>query len=113
MDSDVSYLELKDDKPGPAIKDPAGFRAGDVVELGFAIITYRVIQKDAPEKYVCRLVMRTLTLLDTSLAKSQRATFANNPVPKRRKMVEEEDSDSDVPETSKRMDDMHITPPKV
>ncbi|KAJ7435614.1 hypothetical protein B0H11DRAFT_2257069 [Mycena galericulata] len=127
MDNDVSYLELKDDKP--VIKDPAGFRAGDVVELGFAIVAYRMIQKDAPEKYVCRLVMRTLTLLDTSLAKaayiqrsaqtaapskqSQRATFANNPVAKRRKMFEEEDSDSDVPETSKRMDDMHITPPKV
>ncbi|KAJ7449339.1 hypothetical protein B0H11DRAFT_1928686 [Mycena galericulata] len=25
----------------PVIKDPAGFRAGDVVELGFAIIAYR------------------------------------------------------------------------
>ncbi|KAJ7431339.1 hypothetical protein B0H11DRAFT_1941894 [Mycena galericulata] len=113
----------------PVIKDPAGFRAGDVVELGFAIIAYRVIQKDTPEKYVCRLVMQTLTLLDTSLAKgayiqqsaqvaapskqSQRATFANNPVAKRRKMFEEEDSDSDVPETNKRMDDMHITRPNV
>ncbi|KAJ7503916.1 hypothetical protein B0H11DRAFT_1905803 [Mycena galericulata] len=102
MDNDISYLELKDDKP--VIKDPAGFRASDVVELGFAIFAYRMIQKDAPEKYVCRLVMRTLTLLDTSLAKgayiqrsaqaaapskqSQRATFANNPVAKSHKMFE-------------------------
>ncbi|KAJ7473655.1 hypothetical protein B0H11DRAFT_1918812 [Mycena galericulata] len=44
---DVSYLELTDDK-----YNPTGFRAGNIVELVFAIIADRVIQKDAPEKYV-------------------------------------------------------------
>ncbi|KAJ7438298.1 hypothetical protein B0H11DRAFT_1935344 [Mycena galericulata] len=109
MDNDVSYLELKDNKP--VIKDPAGFRASDVVELGFAIFAYRMIQKDTPEKYGA-YIQRSAQAAAPS-KQSQRATFANNPVAKRHKMFEEEDSDSDVPETSKRMDDMHITPPKV
>src|ERR1700743_340554 len=50
------------------VKDPASFRYGDVVEVGFAMIAYRSFSQEAGERYKCHLVMRSLTLLDSSIA---------------------------------------------
>ncbi|KAJ7434439.1 hypothetical protein B0H11DRAFT_1938646 [Mycena galericulata] len=105
-----SYLELKNDKP--VVKDPASFRIGDIVELGFALIAYRTAQKEGAPRYICKLVMRTLTLLDTSLTKAayikrhtqsigslskpaKRVLTASNPIAKTRKYYKEVNSDDD------------------
>ncbi|KAJ7444424.1 hypothetical protein B0H11DRAFT_2250105 [Mycena galericulata] len=116
LDNDVAYLELKND------------RIGDIVELGFALVAYRMPQKEGAPRYICKLVMRTLTLLDTSLTKAayikrhaqsagpsskpaKRVITASNPIAKRRKFYEEVNSDDDdIPDARKRMDDMHISP---
>ncbi|KAJ7508022.1 hypothetical protein B0H11DRAFT_1902335 [Mycena galericulata] len=78
LDNDVAYLELKNDRP--VLKDPAGFRIGDIVELGFALVAYRMPQKEGAPRYICKLVMRTLTLLDTSLTKVGKFTVDNDMV---------------------------------
>ncbi|KAJ7482144.1 hypothetical protein B0H11DRAFT_1915419 [Mycena galericulata] len=74
----IPYLELKNDRP--VLKDPAGFRIGDIVELGFALVAYRMPQKEGAPRYICKLVMRTLTLLDTSLTKVGKFTVDNDMV---------------------------------
>ncbi|KAJ7909895.1 hypothetical protein B0H13DRAFT_1877304 [Mycena leptocephala] len=48
-------------------KDPAGFRAGDLVEMGFAMIAYRSMA-DGKTTYTCKLVLRSLILLDRKLS---------------------------------------------
>ncbi|KAJ7174982.1 hypothetical protein C8R43DRAFT_943257 [Mycena crocata] len=47
----------------------SGFPGGDIVQVGFAVVAYRTQSKDDSPKYVCKLVMCTLTLLDTTLSK--------------------------------------------
>lgn len=37
--------------------------------MGFAVVAYRTQRKDEGAEYVCKLVTRTLTLLDNSLTK--------------------------------------------
>ncbi|KAJ7442961.1 hypothetical protein FB451DRAFT_1376795 [Mycena latifolia] len=52
-------------------KDPATFRSGDVVEMGFAIVAFKQAMRGGdPNKHVCKLVLRTLTVLDSSLSKA-------------------------------------------
>ncbi|KAJ7711527.1 hypothetical protein B0H14DRAFT_2645707 [Mycena olivaceomarginata] len=68
MDNSVAYLERKNDKL--IIKDPAGFREGDIVQLGFAVVAYRTYVEDNIPHYVCKLVTHTLTLLDNSVTKA-------------------------------------------
>ncbi|KAJ7493920.1 hypothetical protein FB451DRAFT_1551214 [Mycena latifolia] len=52
-------------------KDPATFHSGDVVEMGFAIVAFKQVMRGGdPDKHVCKLVLRTLTVLDSSLSKA-------------------------------------------
>ncbi|KAJ7083517.1 hypothetical protein C8R43DRAFT_1142700 [Mycena crocata] len=124
LDNDVAYLELKQNKL--ITKDPQGFRAGDIVQVGFAVVAYRTQSKDDSPKYVCKLVMRTLTLLDTTLSKkayTQRHAIAgpSNPTQttgvsamnplgqKRKEMHETNDEDEDeVQEARKRFNRMRL-----
>src|ERR1700761_311466 len=50
-------------------KAPAVFRRGDIVELGFSVVAYRTHVKDNASHYICKLVTRTLTLLDDTVSK--------------------------------------------
>ncbi|KAJ7826674.1 hypothetical protein B0H14DRAFT_2595681 [Mycena olivaceomarginata] len=50
-------------------KDPAGFREGDIVQVGFAVIAYKTKSHNEMAKYTCKLVLRTLTLLVPSMTK--------------------------------------------
>lgn len=50
-------------------KDPAAFRKGDIVELGFSVVAYRTHIKDNASHYICKLVTRSLTLLDDTASK--------------------------------------------
>ncbi|KAJ7429550.1 hypothetical protein B0H11DRAFT_1767293, partial [Mycena galericulata] len=50
-------------------KDPAGFRHGDIVEVGVSIVAFKKQSRDKGDTYVCKLVMRTLTLLSNELTK--------------------------------------------
>ncbi|KAJ7760887.1 hypothetical protein DFH07DRAFT_957417 [Mycena maculata] len=67
-DNDVAYLQLKDTRL--VRKDPAGFRQGDIVEMGFAIVAYRTSKAGEGLKYTCKLALRTLTFLDATLTKA-------------------------------------------
>ncbi|KAJ7480559.1 hypothetical protein FB451DRAFT_1365053 [Mycena latifolia] len=52
-------------------KDPATFCSGDVVEMGFAIVAFKQAMRGGdPDKHVCKLILRTLTVLDSSLSKA-------------------------------------------
>ncbi|KAJ7488772.1 hypothetical protein B0H11DRAFT_1912918 [Mycena galericulata] len=67
FENEVSYLEFKNKKYGR--KDPAGFRQGDIVEVGVSIVAFTKQSRDKGDTYVCKLVMRTLTLLSNELTK--------------------------------------------
>ncbi|KAJ7488695.1 hypothetical protein B0H11DRAFT_1912846 [Mycena galericulata] len=58
FENEVSYLELKNKE---YIRKDPGFRQGDVVEVGVSIVK--------GDTYVCKLVMKTLTLLTNELTK--------------------------------------------
>ncbi|KAJ7200412.1 hypothetical protein GGX14DRAFT_400754 [Mycena pura] len=75
-DNDVIYLEYKDDRH--RVKDPASFRTGDVVEVGFAMVAYRNFLAETGEHYKCYLVMRSLTLLDLSVAMEHHIANVSN-----------------------------------
>ncbi|KAJ7930311.1 hypothetical protein B0H13DRAFT_1858942 [Mycena leptocephala] len=122
MENDVAYLELKDKRFRP--KDPSNFRAGDIVEMDFAIAAYRTIRAGEKTTYACRLVLRTLTLLSSAVTKDayKRRTIAMqnkvikqapvqqqayNPIAKRRQVEVEPDSDDDIPGT--RMQIVNLT----
>ncbi|KAJ7611472.1 hypothetical protein B0H17DRAFT_1153497 [Mycena rosella] len=50
-------------------KNPAGFRVGDIVEMGFTLVTFRQASRNKDDKQICKLVLRTLKLLDDLFAK--------------------------------------------
>ncbi|KAJ7668942.1 hypothetical protein B0H17DRAFT_1209826 [Mycena rosella] len=68
LDNDVTYLCFKKEKH--AIKNPGGFRVGDVVEMGFALVAFREPTRGEEDKQICKVVLRTLTLLDDPTAKA-------------------------------------------
>ncbi|KAJ7699035.1 hypothetical protein B0H17DRAFT_1129569 [Mycena rosella] len=68
LDNDIAYLCFKKEKY--AIKDPVGFRVGNIVEMGFSLVAFRQPIRGEEDKQVCKLVLRTLTLLDDSIAKT-------------------------------------------
>ncbi|KAJ7766545.1 hypothetical protein DFH07DRAFT_769807 [Mycena maculata] len=110
VDNDVIYMELKNGKF--VTKDPAGFRAGDIVEIGFAVTTFKSSKRDEDIRHVTKLELRTLTLLDTTLSKSayanrhnkasgsnkikSRRVHGGDQAAKRRRMYEEDSSDDET-----------------
>ncbi|KAJ7738204.1 hypothetical protein B0H14DRAFT_3516092 [Mycena olivaceomarginata] len=74
FDNDVMYMALKDDKY--IEKDPATFKSGDIVEMGFAFVAWRKGKHSIGPEYSCKLVMRTLTFIDGKYTKE--AFFAKN-----------------------------------
>ncbi|KAJ6516652.1 hypothetical protein C8R47DRAFT_1268091 [Mycena vitilis] len=128
MDNSVVYAELKLSKL--VKKDLATFHEGDIVQLGFAVIAYQTQWKSDNPKYVCKLVMRTLTLVDNTMSKSKQMALAfnkrhkpnqkeikalshlstaANPVAKRNKVYEEDSSsEDDIDEARGRFSRMHL-----
>ncbi|KAJ6452349.1 hypothetical protein C8R47DRAFT_1083765 [Mycena vitilis] len=125
MDNSVAYAELKLSKL--VKKDPATFREGDIVQLGFAVIAYQTQWKSDNPKYVFKLVMRTLTLVDNTSKSKQmafnerhkpnqkeikalsRLSTAANPVAKRNKVYQEDpSSEDDIDEARGRFSRMHL-----
>ncbi|KAJ7189405.1 hypothetical protein B0H12DRAFT_1246592 [Mycena haematopus] len=74
IDNDVAYLALVDKTY--VDYNPAGFRVGDIVEMGFAFVAWPVSanarEMAGASKYTCRLALRTLALLDATLTKARR-----------------------------------------
>ncbi|KAJ7247244.1 hypothetical protein C8J57DRAFT_1674002 [Mycena rebaudengoi] len=58
-DNDVKYMNLDGGKL--SLKNPSGFREGDIVEMGFNVVAFKP-QRDA--KAVVKLVMKSLIFLD-------------------------------------------------
>ncbi|KAJ7634330.1 hypothetical protein B0H17DRAFT_1149706 [Mycena rosella] len=67
LDNDITYLCFKKEKH--AIKNPGGFRVGDIVEMGFPLVAFRQPTRGEEDKQICKVVLRTLTLLDDPTAK--------------------------------------------
>ncbi|KAJ7496436.1 hypothetical protein FB451DRAFT_1162588 [Mycena latifolia] len=66
-DNHVDYVGMKEKKY--IKKDPATFRSGVIMEMGFALVAFRQSIHRESDKHVCKPVLRTLALLDTSLTK--------------------------------------------
>ncbi|KAJ7658576.1 hypothetical protein B0H17DRAFT_1145526 [Mycena rosella] len=60
LDNDVTYL---------CFKKRSGFRVGDIVEMGFPLVAFRQPTRGEEDKQICKVVLRTLTLLDDPTAK--------------------------------------------
>jgi hypothetical protein len=50
-------------------KDPATFKSGDIVEMGFAFVAWRKGKHSIGPEYSCKLVLRTLTFIDGKYTK--------------------------------------------
>ncbi|KAJ7626705.1 hypothetical protein B0H17DRAFT_1150953 [Mycena rosella] len=123
IDNDVAYLCIKKDQY--VKKDPAGFRVGDIVEMGFALVAFCQASRNKDDKQICKLVLRTLTFLDDSFAKAafkaRRTNEANamsvgsrptqfpSLVKKRFDFHELSSDNEDYPETRRRMAAMRIS----
>ncbi|KAF8183530.1 hypothetical protein K438DRAFT_1975005 [Mycena galopus ATCC 62051] len=67
FDNDVAYLALANETY--VDKDPATFRTGDIVEMGFAFTAWKLPKSDVGPKYTSRLVLRSLTYVDGTFTK--------------------------------------------
>ncbi|KAJ7710915.1 hypothetical protein B0H17DRAFT_1123996 [Mycena rosella] len=83
LDNDVTYLCFKKRSKHPiqalstlpivqrhAIRNPGGFRVGDIVEMEFALVAFRQPTRGEEDKQICKVVLRTLTILDDPTAKA-------------------------------------------
>ncbi|KAJ7489506.1 hypothetical protein FB451DRAFT_1167173 [Mycena latifolia] len=66
-DNYIDYVGMKEKKY--IKKDPATFRSGNIVEMGFALVAFRQSIRGESDKHVCKPVLQTLALLDTLLTK--------------------------------------------
>ncbi|KAJ7614198.1 hypothetical protein B0H17DRAFT_1153061 [Mycena rosella] len=74
-----------------AIKKPGGFRVGDIVEMGSALVAFRQPTRGEEDKQICKLVLQTLTLLDvptSNAAFKARSAKDTNLVPKGTSIVQ-------------------------
>ncbi|KAJ7697869.1 hypothetical protein B0H17DRAFT_1130148 [Mycena rosella] len=76
INNDVAYPCVKDDQY--VKKGLVGFRVGDIVKMGFALVTFRQAFRKEDEKQIGKLALRTLTLLDDSFAKAAFKACATN-----------------------------------
>ncbi|KAJ7785425.1 hypothetical protein B0H14DRAFT_3506931 [Mycena olivaceomarginata] len=67
FDNDVAYMDLKENKY--VDKDPSTFQRGDIVEMGFAFVAWKIPRRQSGPSYTCKLVMRSLTFLDGKYSK--------------------------------------------
>ncbi|KAJ7679935.1 hypothetical protein B0H17DRAFT_1138841 [Mycena rosella] len=54
VENDIAYLCMKKNKY--AAKDPAGFRVGDIVEMGFELVAFRQTKRGQDDKHICKVV---------------------------------------------------------
>ncbi|KAJ7504060.1 hypothetical protein B0H11DRAFT_2222157 [Mycena galericulata] len=113
FENEVSYLELKNKE---YIRKDPGFRQGDVVEVGVSIVAFKKQSKEKGDTYVCKLVMRTLTLLTNELTKNAYLKRAERELHKRllkpsglqdkKRTVEEveDSSDEEIQSTRRRLE---------
>ncbi|KAJ7017751.1 hypothetical protein C8F04DRAFT_978602, partial [Mycena alexandri] len=66
-DNNVNYLEWKNEKL--IHKNPVGFRVGDIVQVGISVCTFRASKTGDMPRYMCKLVLRSVTLLDVSITR--------------------------------------------
>ncbi|KAJ7259110.1 hypothetical protein B0H12DRAFT_1232096 [Mycena haematopus] len=67
FDNNVTYLALVGDSY--QAHDPASFKIGDIVEIGFALVAWKLAQGPQGPTYVSNLVLRSLTFLDGTYTK--------------------------------------------
>ncbi|KAJ7032845.1 hypothetical protein C8F04DRAFT_1184546 [Mycena alexandri] len=66
-DNDVDYLEWKNEKL--VRKNPIGFRVGDIVQVGISVCAFKASKTGDMPRYMCKLVLRSVTLLDVSMTR--------------------------------------------
>ncbi|KAJ7038282.1 hypothetical protein C8F04DRAFT_951465, partial [Mycena alexandri] len=66
-DNNVNYLEWKDEKL--IRKNPVGFRVGDIVQVGISLCAFKASKTGNTPRYMCKLVLRSVTLLDVSMTR--------------------------------------------
>ncbi|KAJ7785478.1 hypothetical protein B0H14DRAFT_2630508 [Mycena olivaceomarginata] len=127
FDNDVMYMALKDDKY--IERDPATFKSGHIVEMGFAFVAWRKGKHSIGSEYSCKLVLRTLTFIDGKYTKeaffAKNAALARarphqnwgttvadtNPVAKRKLKEQIDSDDEEETSTEKRMHLLTINAP--
>ncbi|KAJ7026400.1 hypothetical protein C8F04DRAFT_1190598 [Mycena alexandri] len=117
-DNDVEYLELKNSKV--IRKAPVGFRVGDIVQVGVSICVFKCSKMGETPRFTCKLVLRSVTLLDISITKQAQMlrlerlksdTRAVLPAQAFKRNCAYVDSDSDdegLPTTRQRMGELTI-----
>ncbi|KAJ7430744.1 hypothetical protein FB451DRAFT_1198705 [Mycena latifolia] len=122
-DNHVDYVGMKEKSQYlPALKkDPATFRSGDIVEMGFALVAFRQSIHGESEKHVCKPVLRTLALLDTSLTKDAYKSRVEAAVPvdapatpkipstKQRACIEVDSDEEDIVEARQQLAELRMT----
>ncbi|KAJ7698534.1 hypothetical protein B0H14DRAFT_3528814 [Mycena olivaceomarginata] len=123
VDNDVMYMAFKEEEY--VEKDPGTFKTGDIVEMGFAFVTWKKPGRNVGPEWSCMLVLRTLTFLDGRFTKeahfareaykaeqsrsapAKAIKSAMNHLPKRRLMSDTQ-SDEEEASASKRMHTLTI-----
>ncbi|KAJ7699216.1 hypothetical protein B0H17DRAFT_1129293 [Mycena rosella] len=76
INNDIAYLCVKNNQEAHILvfymskKDPAGFRVGDIIKMGFTIVAFHQASRNKDDKQICKLLLRTWTLLDDLFAKA-------------------------------------------
>ncbi|KAF8205239.1 hypothetical protein K438DRAFT_1964324 [Mycena galopus ATCC 62051] len=117
LDNDVAYLGIGNETYKPHL--PASFRVGDVVEMGFAVVAWKLAKVTTGPQFIFSLVLRSLVFLDGSLtkkaaiARSHRASngprtslapVVHNEIAKRmHSIMVEQDQKDDLPEVDRKL----------
>ncbi|KAJ7043441.1 hypothetical protein C8F04DRAFT_1175270 [Mycena alexandri] len=67
-DNDIDYLEWKDEKL--IRKNPVGFRVVDIIQVEILVCAFRASKTGNTPRYMCKLVLRSVTLPDISMART-------------------------------------------
>ncbi|KAJ6616175.1 hypothetical protein B0H10DRAFT_1949376 [Mycena sp. CBHHK59/15] len=98
------------------VKDPAISREDDIVEMGFALVGFKMAPKDGRDRYTCKLVLRTLMSLDQTASinagvarNAERGIAPRIKATRNKRSVEVDEEDSDVANASRRIAVMRVT----
>ncbi|KAJ7016067.1 hypothetical protein C8F04DRAFT_1282792 [Mycena alexandri] len=117
-DNDVDYLEWKDEKL--IRKNPVRFRVGDIVQVGILVCAFRASKTGNTPRYMCKLVLRSVTLLDVSMTRRAQASRLEaekkNPNPafnarafkRTRAQIESDSEDDELPTARQKMSNLTI-----
>ncbi|KAJ7017409.1 hypothetical protein C8F04DRAFT_1200635 [Mycena alexandri] len=117
-DNDVDYLEWKNEKL--IRKNPVGFRVGDIVQVGISVCTFRASKVGDMPRYMCKLVLRSVTLLDVSMTrraqtsrleaekKNPNPTFNARAFKRTWARIESDSEDDELPTARQKMSNLTI-----